>query len=219
MPIVFASNNPHKLREVREILCQQSEQEKQAAKRGGRLCLPSEMPAKLQVLSLADAGLAIDPEENADTIDGNAQIKARAVWQALKAAQRGGGLRPPSEASTIAVLADDTGLFCHALNGAPGVHTARYGGYQRLLEAMKGNDDRDAYFQTAMCYIDPQGQEHMAHGTVKGSITTEPRGNGGFGYDPVFQPTEANGNTFAQLTEQQKNALSHRARALKALEL
>ncbi len=149
--------------------------------------------------------------EDADTLVGNAMLKARAVCDFAGAA----------------ALADDTGLEVDALGGAPGVWSARYAGpdasyadnLARLLAEMSNvpPSERTARFRTvaAVCY--PDGTSLSAEGVVEGAITTEPRGEGGFGYDPVFVPAEAGGRTFAELGPAAKNAMSHRARALRAL--
>jgi len=149
--------------------------------------------------------------EDADTLVGNAMLKARAVCDFAGAA----------------ALADDTGLEVDALGGAPGVWSARYAGpdasyadnLARLLAEMSNvpPSQRTARFRTvaAVCY--PDGTSLSAEGIVEGAITTEPRGEGGFGYDPVFVPAEAGGRTFAELGPAAKNAMSHRARALRAL--
>ncbi|MXZ52885.1 MAG: RdgB/HAM1 family non-canonical purine NTP pyrophosphatase [Acidimicrobiaceae bacterium] len=149
--------------------------------------------------------------EDADTLEGNAILKARAVC----------------EFAGAAALADDTGLEVDALGGAPGVYSARYAGpdasyadnLARLLTEMRDvpPSQRAARFRTvaAVCFSD--GTSLSAEGAVDGVITTEPRGAGGFGYDPVFAPGEAGGLTFSEMGPAAKNAMSHRARALRAL--
>ena len=149
--------------------------------------------------------------EDADTLEGNALLKARAVCDFAGAA----------------ALADDTGLEVDALGGAPGVYSARYAGPDasyadnlvRLLTEMRDvpPSQRAARFRTvaAVCFSD--GTSLSAEGAVDGVITTEPRGAGGFGYDPVFAPGEAGGLTFSEMGPAAKNAMSHRARALRAL--
>lgn len=148
-------------------------------------------------------------EEDGATLEENAVLKARFVQIEL---------REPS-------LADDTGLEVEALDGAPGVITARYAGenatYQdncrKLLMEMEGKTNRKAVFRTIICYIDEMGSEHLFEGRVDGVISTEERGTKGFGYDPVFIPTD-NGNTltFAEMSAEEKNKVSHRGRALQA---
>ncbi|MBR3633303.1 MAG: non-canonical purine NTP diphosphatase [Bacteroidaceae bacterium] len=182
--IVFATNNEHKLREIRAIIHDGTE-----------------------VLSLADIGCHADIPETADTLEGNALIKAHFVYDNYG----------------YDCFADDTGLEVEALDGAPGVHTARYAGddqdsqanMRKLLQEMKGKDNRNARFRTAIALIQG-GEEHLFSGEVRGTITTEPLGNKGFGYDPVFIP-EDTGLTFAQLGEDVKNRISHRARAVAKL--
>jgi XTP/dITP diphosphohydrolase len=126
------------------------------------------------------------------------------------------------EATGLPVLADDTGLEVAALGGAPGVHTARYAGagaryadnVEKLIEAMVGVTDRRARFRTVVALAFPDGVEMTAEGVLEGAITEEPRGDGGFGYDPVF---EFEGQTLAEMGREEKNRLSHRARAIRAL--
>ena len=149
--------------------------------------------------------------EDADTLEGNAFLKARAVCDFAGAA----------------ALADDTGLEVDALSGAPGVYSARYAGpgasyadnLARLLAEMYDVPlpQRTARFRTVASVCYPDGASLSAEGVVEGVITTEPRGAGGFGYDPVFAPLETGGLTFAELDPTAKNAMSHRARALRAL--
>lgn len=149
--------------------------------------------------------------EDADTLEGNAILKARAVCQFAGAA----------------ALADDTGLEVDALDGAPGVYSARYAGpdasyadnLARLLAEMRDVEpsQRAARFRTVAAVCFPDGAIVVAEGVVDGAITTEPRGTGGFGYDPVFAPAEAGGLTFSEMGPAAKNAMSHRARALRAL--
>ncbi len=182
--IVFATNNEHKLREIRAILHDETE-----------------------VLSLSDIGCHTDIPETADTLEGNALIKAHYVYDNYG----------------YDCFADDTGLEVEALDGEPGVRTARYAGddqdsqanMRKLLREMKGKDNRNARFRTAIALI-LDGEEHLFSGEVHGTITTEPMGDKGFGYDPVFIP-EDTGKTFAQLGEDVKNHISHRARAVAKL--
>ena len=184
MKIVFATNNQHKLEEIRQILGE-----------------------KFEVLSLNDIGCHDDIPEDHDTLQENALQKAQFI----------------AEKYGYDCFADDTGLEVEALDGAPGVHTARYAGddqdsqanMRKLLQEMKGKDNRNARFRTAIALIQC-GEEHLFSGEVHGTITTEPLGNKGFGYDPVFIP-EDTGLTFAQLGEDVKNRISHRARAVAKL--
>lgn len=185
MQIVFATNNAHKLSEIRAILGQQ-----------------------MEILSLADIGCHDDIPETADTLEGNALIKARWV----------------KERYGFDCFADDTGLEVEALGGGPGVHTARYAypdrhdpvaNTRKLLAELHDKDNRAARFRTVIALI--QGtDEHLFEGIVEGHITTEKRGTEGFGYDPVFAP-EGGEKTFAELGVEAKNNISHRARAVRKL--
>ena len=161
-----------------------------------------------QLVTLADVGCKEELPETQETIAGNAYQKASYVWNHYK----------------IPCFADDTGLEVGALNGAPGVFSARYGGPQRnskdnlnlLLKRLEGFLNREAQFRTVISLILPQG-EWLFEGIVKGVILTELRGTGGFGYDPVFQP-HGSLKTLAEMTMEEKNEISHRARAVKKLE-
>ena len=183
--LVFATNNPHKLEEIRAIL-----------------------GSKLEILSLADIGCDADIPETAETLEGNALIKAHYVYDNYK----------------LDCFADDTGLEVDALHGLPGVNTARYAYPDRhdpeanmikLLEALRENNDRNARFRTVIALIE-KGKEHLFEGVVEGVIAREKSGTQGFGYDPVFIP-EGNSKTFAELGEDIKNTISHRARAVQKL--
>jgi XTP/dITP diphosphohydrolase len=162
------------------------------------------MPPGMRVLSLADVGITEELEETGDTLQANAEQKARYVF-----AKCG-----------IPCIADDTGLEVTALNGAPGVYSARYAGPQRsaadnmrkLLLDLEGVTDRTARFRTVIAYVDARGTTFF-EGDVRGTITHEPRGTGGFGYDPLFLP-EMSELTFAELDAVRKNAISHRGRAM-----
>ena len=180
--LVFATNNAHKLDEIRSIL-------------GG----------KIKVLSLSDIGCHADIPETADTLEGNALIKARYVY----------------EHYGLDCFADDTGLEVRALGGLPGVHTARYAypdrhdpeaNMDKLLGELEEKNDRHARFRTVIALIE-KGREHLFEGVVEGEITASRQGTEGFGYDPVFAP-EGLGETFAQLGSDIKNSMSHRARAV-----
>lgn len=183
--LVFASNNAHKLSEIRAIL-------------GDRI----------EIISLSDLQCHEEIPETADTLEGNALIKARYVW----------------EHYGLYCFADDTGLEVEALGGAPGVYSARFAGEHAsfednvslLLERLSGvAAPRRARFRTVIALIDEYGT-HFFEGSVDGEITLERSGNHGFGYDPVFRP-EGREETFAQLTEQEKNSMSHRGRAVQKL--
>lgn len=148
-------------------------------------------------------------DETEDTLEGNARLKARALCAA----------------TGLPALADDTGLEVRALGGAPGVLSARWAGpaarYEdnvaKMLSEMEGRQDRAARFRTVVLIAYPDGSELSAEGWVDGSIATEAHGSHGFGYDPVFVPDGGDGRTFAEMTAEEKNQLSHRARALRAL--
>lgn len=147
-----------------------------------------------------------DVAETGSTLEENALLKARAVV----------------EATGLPVIADDTGLEVDALGGAPGVHTARFAGdaatYEdnvtKMLDVLSGNGDRSARFRTVVVLALPDGVEVMADGSLEGVIAESRRGSSGFGYDPVF---EVDGRTLAEMTIEEKNELSHRARAVRAL--
>lgn len=182
--LVFATNNKHKLQEVRDML-----------------------DGIVVVKSLADCGLEGDIPETADTLQGNALQKAQWVWDRCK----------------TDCFADDTGLEVSALNGAPGVYSARYAGehcsfddnINKLLAALEGEDNRKARFRTVVCLIEG-GSPRYFEGLVNGKILTERRGAEGFGYDPVFQP-ERFALTFAEMPEEVKNTISHRGVAIAKL--
>ena len=200
MKIVFATNNLHKLQEVRQILGD-----------------------SFEVLSLKDIGCDVDIPETGQTLEENALQKARYVYDNYH----------------IDCFADDTGLEVEALNGAPGVYSARYAAMEpigsdspkshdseanmaRLLRELSDKDNRKARFRTVIALIQkkdvcPCGctsikQEHLFDGIVNGEITTERSGVEGFGYDPIFRP-EGFEHTFAEMNAEQKNSISHRGRA------
>ena len=149
-----------------------------------------------------------DVEETEDTLEGNARLKAVALM----------------EATGLPAIADDTGLEVDALDGAPGVYSARYSGehatyadnVNKLHAAMVGAATRTARFRTVALAAFPDGTEVVAHGVVEGVIADEPRGTDGFGYDPLFIP-EGSDKTFAEMTREEKHAISHRGRAFRAL--
>lgn len=150
-----------------------------------------------------------DVDETEDTLEGNARLKARAIC----------------DATGEPAVADDTGLEVAALGGAPGVRTARFAGEHatyadnvaKIVRELDGVTERRARFRTVALAAFPDGGEVVAEGVVDGHIATEPRGHGGFGYDPVFVPDDGDGRTFAEMTMDEKNQISHRARAFKAL--
>lgn len=180
-------------------------------------------PHKLAEISIMLAGLADisprpdnvpDVDENADTLAGNAELKVAAI----------------TAATGKPAIADDTGLEVDALGGAPGVRSARYAGddaddtanVAHLLDELGSvgahrSESRRARFRTVMVVGWPDGRRVLATGTVDGHITDAPRGSGGFGYDPVFVPDDGDGRTFAEMTPDEKNRISHRSRALAAL--
>ena len=176
--IVFATNNAHKLEEVRAIISKD-----------------------IRIVSLADIGCHDDIPETADTLEGNALLKAQYI----------------KEHFGYDCFADDTGLEVEALNGEPGVHSARYAGdnhdananMNKLLHALEGCPNRKARFRTVIVLL-MDGQEEYFDGIVSGHIIEEKRGNTGFGYDPIFVPDGYN-ETFAELGADIKNEISHRA--------
>lgn len=184
MKLVFATNNRHKLDEVRAIL-------------GNRI----------EVLSLNDINCHDEIPETADTLEGNALIKARYIHDKFG----------------VDCFADDTGLEVEALGGEPGVYSARYAGEEcdseanmrKLLHNLTGKNNRNAQFRTVIALI-IKGEEKLFNGIVKGTISHEKKGNSGFGYDPIFIP-EGFSESFAQMTGDMKNSISHRYRATEEL--
>ncbi|MEE0842485.1 MAG: XTP/dITP diphosphatase [Christensenellales bacterium] len=162
-----------------------------------------------EMLSLGDLGIDVEIEETGATLTENALIKARTI----------------RDMTGLASLADDSGLMCDALDGAPGVYSARYAGEEHddaknnalLLKNIAGKD-RTAHFCSVIALCLPDGREYTAEGRVDGVITEEARGNGGFGYDPLFFSPEL-GKTFAEASAEEKNSVSHRGRALRNMEL
>lgn len=196
--LIMATNNEHKLREIRQMLADSYE-----------------------VKGLADIGCHADIPETADTLEGNARQKARYVY----------------EHYGLDCFADDTGLEVDALNGAPGIYTARFGqmnGYGEshnsdanilcLLDKLQGMQDRHARFRTAIVLIQSEedatgasvAREYLFEGIVEGEILREKTGTDGFGYDPIFAPTET-GKSFAEMGPTEKNNISHRGRATQKL--
>jgi XTP/dITP diphosphohydrolase len=162
---------------------------------------------EMELLSLKDIGCEADIPETADTLEGNARQKARYIYENYQ----------------LDCFADDTGLEVEALDGAPGVFSARYAGnghdseanMQKLLRELEGNQNRKAQFRTAICLM-MGGEEYLFEGIVKGEIIEEKRGSAGFGYDPIFVP-EGFDKTFAELGNEVKNTVSHRALAVEKL--
>ena len=159
----------------------------------------------VEVVSPKDLGITVDVEETGATFAENAMLKAKAICAAAK----------------LPAIADDSGLCVDALNGGPGVYSARYGGeglddkgrYMLLLNSMRGQPTRAAHFACAIACVFPNGDELTAEGRCDGTIAFAPMGEGGFGYDPVFFVPEK-AKTFGQLTAEEKSAISHRGRAL-----
>lgn len=184
MKLVFATHNRNKLKEVQELLGDAYE-----------------------LKTLEDIGSTAEIPETADTIEGNALLKARYVYGHF-------GQN---------VFADDTGLEVEALGGAPGVHSARYAGehkgaeenMDKLMREMKDKVNRNARFRTVIALI-IDGEEYLFEGIVEGEIQWVQTGLGGFGYDPLFQP-EGTGRSFAEMTGEEKNQISHRGRAIRKL--
>lgn len=181
---VFATNNAHKLEEVTAILGKD-----------------------IELLSMKDIDCNVDIPETADTLEGNALLKARYIFEHYHSD----------------CFADDTGLEVEALNGAPGVYSARYAGdahdseanMQKLLKEMEGVENRKARFRTVFALI-INGKEYLFEGIVKGEIIKNRKGTSGFGYDPVFVP-EGYSQTFAEMGNELKNKISHRAMATQKL--
>ncbi len=183
--LIFATNNPHKLDEVRKLLA-----------------------GKYEVISLEQLGCHDDIPETADTLQGNALLKAQYIHRKYG----------------VHCFADDTGLEVEVLDNAPGVYSARYAGEHcspadnraKLLHALSEvAEPRKAHFRTVIALIDECGT-HFFEGKVDGEITLAEQGEGGFGYDPIFKP-EGYPKTFAEMTQEDKNRISHRARAVMAL--
>lgn len=180
MQLVFASNNLNKIKEIQSIL-----------------------NGSIEILSLSDIGCHEEIPETADTIEGNAILKANHV----------------TEKYGYDCFADDTGLEVTALNGEPGVYSARYAGEQRdsddnmnkLLHVLSDKEDRSAQFKTVIA-LNIKGAQHLFTGIAKGNIVLEKTGNKGFGYDPIFKP-ENYDETFAEIASEIKNKISHRAKA------
>lgn len=184
MQLVFASNNKNKIKEIQQLL-----------------------PATIQLLSLEEIGCHEEIPETADTIEGNAILKANYVTQKYG----------------FDCFADDTGLEVEVLHGAPGVYSARYAGEQKdsndnmdkLLNDLSGKLNRNAQFKTVIT-LNKNGKQQLFTGIAKGIITEEKSGDKGFGYDPIFKP-EGYQETFAQLSFEIKNKISHRGKATQQL--
>ncbi len=193
MTIVFATGNADKLHEIREIMA----------------------PLGADILSMKEAGIAVDIEEDGTTFEENARIKARTVARAL----------PPTLSDAV-VLADDSGLEIDALNREPGVWSARFMGEDtpysvknaELLRRLEGvpAERRTARFVCAVAAVFPDGREETVRRTIEGRIGYEPRGRNGFGYDPIFYLPDLSGST-AELPPEEKNRISHRGKALRVM--
>lgn len=195
MRIVFATGNAHKLREIREIL----------------------EGLSAEVCSMEELGLTAEAEETGSTFAENAAIKAKEIYGKLKAA---------GKTEDVIVMADDSGLCIDALDGAPGVLSARFMGHdtpyelknRALLEKLKDVPEgaRGARFVCSICAVLPDGSALKAEGEMRGRVAREIAGANGFGYDPIFFLPEY-GKTAAELTEAEKNAISHRGKALRLM--
>jgi XTP/dITP diphosphohydrolase len=184
MKIIFATNNQHKVDEIRAVL-----------------------PASLEIITLKEAGIHIDIPEPYDTLEDNAREKAQTIYKL----------------TTVDCFSEDTGLEVAALNGEPGVKSARYAGDDRsfsanidkLLSKLQGAANRKARFRTVICLL-LNGEEHFFEGVCTGKIIETQQGGEGFGYDPVFTPDGAE-KTFAEMTMEEKNQYSHRRKATDGL--
>tara|TARA_R110000764_G_scaffold72752_3_gene148963 strand:+ start:402 stop:995 length:594 start_codon:yes stop_codon:yes gene_type:complete len=184
MKLVFATHNPNKLKEVQQLV-----------------------PNQIELINLETIGCTTDIPETADTLEGNAKLKADFITNNYQ----------------LSCFADDTGLLVNSLNDEPGVYSARYAGTQadsnanmdKLLTNLSSKKDRSAYFQTVIA-LNLNGKTHIFEGKIEGVITASKRGENGFGYDPIFQPNGYK-ETFAELPLTIKNKISHRALAFKKL--
>ena len=189
MKLIIASNNAHKIYEIKQILSGKFD----------------------EILSLREAGVSHGTVEDGNSFMENALKKAREI----------------AEITGSAALADDSGLCVDALDGAPGIYSARYAGEsdpklrdsannRLLLENLWGKADRSAHFTCAVALVYPDGREVISEGYMRGSIITDPKGTHGFGYDPIFLP-EGSERTVAELSDEEKNSISHRGAALASL--
>ena len=189
MKLVIASNNAHKVYEIKKILADKFD----------------------EILSLREAGVSHETVEDADTFMGNSLKKAREI----------------SEITGCAALADDSGICAHALDGAPGIYSARFAGdctgnasdeanNALLLQKLADKSDRTAHYTSAVALVYPDGREVCAEGYMYGTVIDAPRGTRGFGYDPLFVP-DGESRTVAEMSDDEKNEISHRANALKLL--
>ena len=186
MKIILSTHNKKKVPELQSVL--------------------SELLGEVSVITATEAGFTEDVEENGTTFEENALIKARSVKK-----------------EGYYSVADDSGLCVNALGGQPGIYSARYAGEPKsdeknnalLLKNLEDKDDRSAYFVSAIACVTPDGEEFTVRGIANGIILKERRGQGGFGYDPLFLFPSLN-KTFAELTTEEKNEISHRGNALRA---
>ena len=202
--IIFATGNKGKIREIRDIITDPD----------------------MEVLSMKEAGVAADPDENGTTFEENALIKTRAVAEQLRLKKEAGVLDFDTADTQITIMSDDSGLVIDALNGEPGIYSARYLGYDtdynykmnQIMKRMENvpEEKRTARFVAAVGAIFPDGSEHVVRGAMEGVIAHGIHGQNGFGYDPFFYLPEY-GKTSAEITEAQKNAISHRGKALRAM--
>lgn len=182
--LVFASNNKNKIKEIQQLV-----------------------PAEIQIMSLDDIGCDVDIPETAETIEGNAILKANYITQHYG----------------YPCFADDSGLEVDALHGAPGVYSARYAGepkddnknIEKLLLTLENETNRKANFKTVIC-LNINGEQHLFTGIIDGTIISEKRGTNGFGYDPIFI-ADGYQKTFAELSIEEKSYISHRGKAVKQL--
>jgi len=209
--LIFATGNAHKMVEIREIL--------------------GDLP--YEILSMKEAGVDADIVEDGKTFEENALIKAKAVYDLLTKQKAGGSGAVAADGDAmsgledeILVLADDSGLEVDALGGEPGIYSARYMGEdtsydvknQNIIDRLDGVEDekRSARFVCAIAAVGANGLEKVVRGTVEGRIAYEPAGENGFGYDPIFYLPER-GCTTAELSSEDKNAISHRGNALRLM--
>lgn len=189
MKLIIASNNAHKIYEIKKILSGKFD----------------------EILSLREAGVSHETVEDGSTFMENSLKKAREI----------------AEITGCAALADDSGICAHALDGAPGIYSARFAGEYKgqesddrnnalLLKRLADKSDKSAHYTCAMALVYPDGREVCAEGYMYGSITDSPRGTRGFGYDPLFIP-DGESRTVAEMSDDEKNLISHRANALKLL--
>ncbi len=202
--IIFATGNKGKIREIKDIITD----------------------PETEVLSMKEAGVVADPEEDGTSFEENALIKARAVAGLIRRKKEEGSLSFDTTDTQVTVMSDDSGLVIDALGGEPGIYSARYLGYdtdynykmEQIMKRMENvpESERTARFVAAVGAIFPDGSEHVVTGAMEGVIAHGIYGQNGFGYDPFFYLPEY-GKTSAEITEEQKNAISHRGKALRAM--